>query len=201
MGESRIPEQPSTPQQAEEVFTQIGELTALQGKQLSDRFTFGEIPIAVPDAIAEHFPDVESDSHSAGRTLYVRQMLDHQTGQPLRKGVVGMVSFIQKERRDEDLGYSTSIGYHVVSDGEDGYSLERHVTSREFGKAKATTSLVQMAITNTPEVLEQLVHDLKALRDRDEEARKVEAELGVTVVSTQEAQQVFEVLSALNVNK
>jgi hypothetical protein len=179
------PEQPASPEQAEQLFKGIGELTTLQGTNFGDRNTFGEVSVVVPDSVAEHLPFTETDSYSVNRTVYVTQIFDRATGQPKQEGVVGMVTFGQEEKRDQDLGYWTNVNYHVVTQDGQTHQLERHVTSGEFGKAHAAREAGRMAFTH--EAMEQNLADLIALRDRVKESRKVEAELGVTVVTGREA--------------
>jgi len=192
------PEKPSTPQQAEDIYKQLGELTALQGKNYGDSHSFGEVAVVAPDSVSDHFPPTETDSESISRTLYVTQKLDRATGHPRRDGVVGLVTFMQKEKRDADLGYSTNVNYHVISDDGETYRLERHVTSTEFGKHRVAQEAGRAV---TREAMEQQLAELIALRDRVTESRKVEAELDISTVNALEAQQIVETLSALNQNR
>ncbi|HET9174087.1 MAG TPA: hypothetical protein VFN56_02280 [Candidatus Saccharimonadales bacterium] len=192
-------EQLVSPQQAEQVFKEIGELTTLQGTNYGDRNTYGEVTIVVPDSVAEHLPPTETDSQSVGRTIYVTQIFDRETGQPKQEGVVGMVTFTQKEKRDADLGYWTNVNYHVVTADGQTHQLERHVTSGEYGKAYAARQAGRMAFTR--EAMEQQLAELMDLQRRDTEARKVEAELGLSTVTSREAEQIAEVLASLNNNR
>lgn len=197
--ETNTPEIPSTPQQAEGVFAQIGELTALQGTRYGDRYTFGENAVTVPSSIAEHFPVLEDDSESASRTVYVTQKLDPATGQPLQEGVVGIVTFIQKEKLDAKQGCSTNINYHVITDnGGETHRLERHVTSTEFGEAQLAKHLARVALPPSREQIEAQLADLKALRSRIDSTTGLENELGLNIVNTQEAQDIVETLHAFN---
>ena len=85
----------STPEQAASIFAQIGELTTLQGRNYGDSHSFGEVSVTVPEGIAAHLPSSEVDSESVRRTLYVTQKLN-KTGEPKREGVVGIITFSQK---------------------------------------------------------------------------------------------------------
>ena len=73
MIERDIPKQPATPAQAGEMFTGIGELTALKGKNYGDTHAFGEVPVTVPDEVAAHFPVPDSTSLEVRHTVYVTQ--------------------------------------------------------------------------------------------------------------------------------
>jgi len=192
----RTPEQPSTPQQAEEIFKRVAQITTLKGKQYRHASAFGEDIVKFPEAVAEHVPTNEEDSLSASRTIDITQKLDHETGQPRRAGVVANLTFGQKEKRDEDLGYWTNVNYHVVSDDGESYRLERHITSGEYGKAYAARMAGKTAFSR--EAMEQKLAELKDLRSRVEETDKVEAALGLTTVSNTEAEQILESLNTLN---
>jgi len=192
----RTPEQPSTPQQAEEIFKLVAQMTTLKGKQYKHASAFGEDIVKFPKAVAEHLPTTEEDSLSVSRTIYITQELDHETGQPRRTGDVANLSFGQKEKRDEDLGYWTNVNYHVVSDDGKSYRLERHVTSGESGKAYAARMAGKTAFSM--EAMEQNLAELKDLLSRVEETNKVEAALGLTTVSNTEAEQILESLNTLN---
>jgi hypothetical protein len=88
----RDEELPATPKQAADVFTEIGTLTTLQGKNFGDEHTF-EAPLEeVPQAIAEHLP---APATEATREVWATQRFDHTTGLPKREGTVGIVSFSQ----------------------------------------------------------------------------------------------------------
>ena len=173
-----------------------GAITALKGQQYSHVSAFGETIVKVPDAVAVHLPPIEDDSQSGSRTLYVTQKLEHESGQPRRTGVVANIAFGQKEKRDEDLGYWTNVNYRVVSDDSNSYRLERHVTSGEYGRAQAASMAGRVAFTQ--DAIEQQLAELKDLRSRVEEADKIESSLGLTAVSSIEAEQILGTLTQLN---
>lgn len=188
----------STPDQAAAIFAQIGELTALQGKNYGDSHSFGEVSVVVPEGVATHLPSSDVDSESVRRTLYVTQKLN-KTGEPKREGVVGLVSFSQKERRDADLLYATHVNYHVVTDDGETFRLERHVTNTEHGKHQVAQQLAARSMV--PESMETQLAGLLALKARVEESRKAEAELGLSTVSSLEADEIAQTLASFNGNK
>lgn len=198
MGEhAHAPEQLATPDQAAEIFTQLGELTTLHGANYGGSHSFGEVAVPVPESIASHFPQVEEDSRSASRVLNAQQELDHQTGQPKRTGLVGMVTFTQKERRDANLMYATRVNYHVISDDGETYRVERHVTSTEHGPHKAR-QIMGLGRAVTREAMERQLVELIALRSRTIDAHKAERALGLSDVSFREAQDIIGTLARLN---
>ena len=110
--------------------------------------------------------------------------------------MVANIAFGQKEKRDEDLGYWTNVNYRVVSDDSNSYRLERHVTSGEYGRAQAASMAGRVAFTQ--DAIEQQLAELKDLRSRVEEADKIESSLGLTAVSSIEAEQILGTLTQLN---
>ncbi len=189
-------EQPSTPQQAAGIFTQIGELTAFQGKQYGDTHSFSDKQVEVPDSIATHFPKAEADSESIDTNMYVSQHFDRESGQPQRTGVVGIVTFTQSERHDADLIYATHVNYHVISDTGETFRLERHVTNTEHGPHKVAEHALGRAATR--EDIQRKLDETRELLAKVRESRKVEAELGLLTVSSREAEQILKVLSKYN---
>lgn len=191
----QTPEQPSTPQQAADIFTQLGDLTALQGKQYGDTHSYSDDHVDVPDRVAAHFPETEEDSSSVGTNLYVSQKFDRATGHPRTGGVVGMVTFNQIERRDAGLIYAAHVNYHVISDDGETFRLERHVTNTEHGPHKVAESLGRTA---SREDMQRNLDEMVALKARVEGTREVEAGLGLLTVTSQEADQIKQVVTALN---
>ena len=195
MIERDIPKQPATPTQAGEMFTGIGELTALKGKNYGDTHAFGEVPVVVPDEVAAHFPTPDSDSQEVRHTVYVTQKFDMTTGEPRRSGVVGMVTFDQKDHRDAGLIYATHVNYHVITDDGETHRLERHVTNTEHGPHRVAQEAGKVVTRQS--VLDNLA-ELTALRDRVETTRGMEQSLGLLTVSQPEADQILDVLTDLN---
>lgn len=195
MIERDIPKQPATPAQAGEVFTGIGELTALKGKNYGDTHAFGEIPVTAPNEVAAHFPVLDSTSLEVRHTVYVTQKFDRTTGEPKRSGVVGMVTFDQKDQRDAGLIYATHVNYHVITDDGETHRLERHVTNTEHGPHRVAQE-ASRAVTRQS-MLDNLA-ELIASRDRVEATRGMEQSLGLLTVSQPEADQILGVLGELN---
>ena len=193
MSEKQTLEALSTPQQADGILKQIAELTVNQGNYYPHAAAFGEHAITVPDVVAEHFPPLEDDSLSGKRTIYVTQGFSHLTGRPRRIGVVGIVSFGQSEQRDPGLIYSTNVNYHVVSNRDSGYTLERHVRSNEYGKAAVAEHVACMTTGPIAEALAEAI----ALQTRVYKAKAIEAGLGLNSLTAIEAQKISETLAGL----
>lgn len=198
MTEFDTPKQPSTPQQAHDIYTGLGELTALRGKNYGDTHLFGEVPVETPPEVATHFPKTENDSHDVQHTVDVTQKFDRESGEPRRSGVVGMVTFNQKEHRDQGLIYATHINYHVLADDGENYRLERHVTNTEHGPHRVAQHRQEMGRMATREGMVDKLAEMTALRDRVEATRGMEESLGLLTVSQPEAQQIIDVVTGLN---
>lgn len=188
-------EQPATPEQATEMFTQIGELTALKGVNFGSTCFFDEVPVTTPEEVAVHFPVPESTSLRVRRTALVTQTLDRTTGEPSRNGVVGMVTFRQIENRDESLMYATNVNYHVITNDGTTHHIERHVTNIEHGPHRIVQKPHRVS---TPQSMTDTLTGLVDLRNRVAETRGLERSLGLLAVSQPEAEQILEVLSDLN---
>jgi len=195
MIERDIPKQPATPAQAGEMFTRIGELTTLKGKNYGDTHAFSEVPVTVPDEVAAHFPVPDDISLEVRRTVYVTQKFDRTTGEPERSGVVGMVTFAQKDHRDAGLIYATHVNYHVITDDGKTHRLERHVTNTEHGPHRVAQEAGKVVTRQS--MLDKLA-ELTALRDRVDATRGMEQSLGLLTVSQPEADQILNVLADLN---
>ena len=176
------PEQPNapekaTPEQASELFKVIRSLTTLKGKNYGDRDTFGDKLDIVPPSVAEHFPKPQADSQSVEQSFYLTHITDKN------KGVVGMATFDQHERRDANLIYATHVNYHVISDDGNAYRLERHITNTEHGP-----HIVGRHANKSPQ---EMLNELTALKARVEETRPLEEASGLLSVESQEADEII----------
>lgn len=201
MTEFYTPKQPSTPQQAHDIYIGLGELTALRGKNYGGAHSFGEVPVETPPEVAAHFPTPEDNSHDVRHTVCVTQKFDRGSGQPRRDGVVGVVTFNQKEHRDKGLIYATSVNYHVITDiTDDGenYRLERYVTNTEHGSHCVAKHRQKMGILATSEDMVGRLAKLTALRDLIDATREMEESSGLLTVNQPEAQQIIDVVTGLN---
>ncbi|SRR6266568_5027660 len=91
-------QEPATHDQAAALLNEIGTLTTIQGKNYGDRNTVGVAVPEMPSEVAEHLPEPHSTSSSFDDSAYIQQIFDRETGQPKRKGVVGMATFSRRER-------------------------------------------------------------------------------------------------------
>lgn len=198
MTEFDTPKQPSTPQQAHDIYAGLGELTALRGKNYGDTHALGEVPVETPLEVATHFPTPEDNSHDVRHTVFVTQKFDRESGQPRRNGVVGMVTFAQKEHRDQGLIYATHVNYHVIADDGGNYRLERHVTNTEHGPHRVAQHRKDMGRMATREAMVDMLAELTSLRDRIVATRGMEESLGLLTVNQPEAQQIIDVVTGLN---
>lgn len=188
----RSNETPATPDQAHDLLIEIGTLTTLQGINYGDRNTFGTDLDILPTEVAQHLPAPEPTS-TVKQSAYIMQNFDRETGQPMREGVVGMVSFTLDEKPDPDLTYAAHVNYHITTnDGGNSYDLERHVTNTEHGPHTAR------AIGKTSIDPAKMLEDLISLRDRVEQLRPIEKATGMFTVTQVEAQQVIDFVRELN---
>ena len=95
--------------------------------------------------------------------------------------------------------YATHVNYHVLTDDSEAFRLERHVTNTEHGPHRAAEQLAAHSIT--PESMEAQLTGLLALKARVEESRKAELELGLTAVSSLEADEIAQTLASFNADK
>lgn len=190
----------ATPEQARELLQEIGQITTFRGKNYGDRNTYGDTVTSVPDEVAVHLPQPSSTSSSFEDSVYITQIFDRETGQPLRKGVVGMASFNRKERVDPSLLYAARVNYHITTQDGETFSIERHVTNTEHGKHKVAEKRrqqAQMSIDPSAFALEQLVR-LQSLKSRVDTSRPMERAMGMFDVTQSEAQQVIDYLNGIN---
>lgn len=193
-------QEPSTPKQAQDLLTEIGELTTLQGKNYGDRNTFGiEVP-EMPSEVVEHLPELRDPSNKIEDSVYITQIFDRETGQPLLKGEVGIVTFTRKERVDEGLMYAAHANYHIKSADGETYNLERHVTNTEHGWHKVREAQGQMrrASTDASGFALEMLENLLAKKRNLEATRPIEKAMGMFDVSKNEAQQVIDFVHGLN---
>jgi hypothetical protein len=163
---STTPEEPSAPDQAADLYRELGELTTLQGRNYGERHAFGEVAITTPEIIAGYFPATRTDSQSASRIFYASQILDRATGQPITDGLMGIVGFDQKEQRNPNLMYATRVSYRLMGSDGQAMSLERRVSTSEHG-SQARLGRVAITAASTPQVdfveAQQVINVLKKL--------------------------------------
>jgi len=170
----------ASPQQAAELFSTISSLTSLKGKTLGDRETFGDKVETVPASVAQHFPKPEPDSESVQNSFYVTHMLHRD------RGVIGTVTFSEKERRGATLKYATHVNYDIISDAGQAKRLERHVTTKEVGP-----HMVRRAQRHRDKSSRQHLSEALELKARVEAARPIEEATGLLTVNSQEADEII----------
>lgn len=190
----------ATAEQAQELLQEIGKITTLHGKNCGDRNTYGNIVVATPDKVAEHLPQPTSTSSAFEDSIYITQQFDRATGQPLRKGVVGMVTFTRNERVDTSLTYATRVNYHITTQDGETFGMERHVTNTEHGPHKAQEmrrKRAQMAIDPLGSTIE-LLAKLESLKSRIDTTRPIEQAMCMFDVTKTEAKQVTDYICSIN---
>lgn len=197
---TREHEQPATPEQASALLTEVGTITTLQGTNYGDRNTYGTNLADMPSEVAKHLPEAAYADSEIKDSVYITQKFDRTTGQPLQKGVVGMVSLTRAEKPDKDLTYAAHANYHITTnDGGETYGVERHVTNTEHGQHKVRQMREQLgrASIDPAGAARDMLQELTGLRDRINESRPVAA-MGMFTVTEAEAQQVIDLLKNLN---
>jgi len=190
----------ATSEQAQGLLKEVGTLTAFQGKNYGDRNTYGDTVIAMPAEVAEHLPQPSSTSSSFEDSIYITQIFDRETGQPKRKGIVGMVSFTRKERVDPSLLYAAHVNYHITTQDGETFGMERHVTNTEHGRHKVAEmrrERAEMAIDPQRFALNQLAK-LQSLKSAIDTTRPTEQAMGMSDVTQLEAQQVADYIRSMN---
>ncbi|MFZ2545129.1 MAG: hypothetical protein WAW80_04080 [Candidatus Saccharimonadales bacterium] len=190
----------ATPEQARELFQEVGILTTFQGKNLGDRNTFGNVVEMTPSEVASHLPEPQDTSESSEDSVYVVQIFDRETGQPRQDGVVGMVTFKRAERVDPQLIYAANANYHITKEGE-AFGVERHVSHTEHGRHKVTEKRrqqAQIAIDPSAFALEQLSRLGALKKSKVDASRPVEQSLGMFDVTLTEVQQIIDFVRSIN---
>jgi hypothetical protein len=188
----------ATSEQAQALFDWVVTATEARGTHYGHCDGFGEVEIGeVPEKVSEHLPTPDPLSQSVRHTVYVTRERDHKTHEPRTQGVVANVMFDQKERVDEGLLYATHVNYHIVNDGSDNLSLERHVTNTEHGEHKAAEFRRSLGRPLTREYLEAQLQDTEKLLADVLATRPAEKAAGMFDVEFEEAQQVIETCSSL----
>lgn len=184
---------PATPEQAADLLEQIGTITTFLGKNMYDRSTYEEDLDEIPAAIAEHLPSTD-DRPNVSNSLYAMQRYDHATGQPIRDGVVAILSITQSEKPNPGMQYASTVNYHITSqNGGISYGIERHVTSNEHGVGAVRRELATRGMSP-----EDRLERLTKLHDDTIKARQLELAMGLTTVTHTEAQQLIALTTSLS---
>lgn len=190
----------ATPEQPQELLKEVGKITTFQGKNYGDRNTYGDVVVTMPDQVAHHLPQPSSTSSSFEDSIYITQIFDRETGQPRRKGVVGMVRFTRNERVDPSLLYAAHVNYHITTQDGEAFGMERHVTNTEHGRHKVQEmrrKQAQMAIDPYGSATE-LLAELESFKSRIDTTRPMEQAMGMFDVTKVEAQQVIDYIRKMN---
>lgn len=147
----------------------------------------------MPSEIAKHLPEARSTSGRVKDSAYLSHIFE-RSGEPLKKGVVGIATFSRHEHVDRNLIYAAHVNYHVIL-GKDGstYELERHVTNTEHGPHKAAEYQRRLGrLMTDPRAIEAFLGEMTDLINRVEATRPIEKAMGILTVTAAEAQQVID---------
>ena len=143
-------------------------------------------------------PEVDVLSKGANYSVYVIREYNPRTGLPRQHDVLAMVSFTQKEVVTDGLIYATHANYHVVQEKSGALGLERHMTMTEHGMHKVRELRQQRERLQTLEAIDEFTEELKGELSKLDEARPVEKEMGISVVTEKEAQQIIDFCRSLD---
>lgn len=118
----------ATPEQAGAVFEAVELKALLVGEDNGTRFTVPNIPIDIPDVIAAYLPEGDLGTGDQTSSLTITQYKDSESGLPVRKGLLGKLSFEQTQARVDGLPLIKSVGYLIISEGGRVHQLERRTS-------------------------------------------------------------------------
>ncbi|HEV2403675.1 MAG TPA: hypothetical protein VGS08_05760 [Candidatus Saccharimonadales bacterium] len=191
----------ATADQAVALLGEMATLITTRGKN------YGESSIAsadvpeMPSEIAAHLPEQHPTSIEVKDSIDIMQLLDRDSGQPLREGTVGIVKFTRREKVDRDLTYATHVNYHITTeDGSGTYSLERRVTNTEYGsrKVREAREWRARALGDPKGTTNNLLQEVTSLLNRIDVNEPMEKAMGMFDVTQKEAQQVIDYVHYLN---